>query len=82
MSKQLRVRILLGEREVFSAPLAPLKLSGSGNSVILAQDSSKTQSPVPSFDRIGWSFSMYGLPPKGTPASLDATTAEPEQEQE
>lgn len=59
-----RVRILLDEREVFSGELQPLKNSTSGKSVILAQDSSKMQAPVAlaAFDRIGWSFTMYGLP--------------------
>lgn len=80
--RQVRVRILLGEREVYSAPLAALKVSASGNSVILAQDSGKTQSPIPAFDRIGWSFSVYGLPPKGQPVTLETSTEQVEGEQE
>ena len=59
-----RVKIIIGDREVFNAPLTPLRPSSTGNSVILAQDSGKTFSDSEEFTKLGWSFSMYGVLPK------------------
>lgn len=62
----MRVRILLDEREVYSAPLDPATgyPSSTGKSTILAQSSDKTQSPFAEFAKLGWTFSLYGTKPK------------------
>lgn len=75
-----RVRLMLGEREVFNAPLQNLGSSKSGKSVRLAQDSSKVQSPVEAFGRIGWSLTVYGLPHTATPENAAGLKAEAAQE--
>lgn len=62
-----QVRILLDAREVYAGTLQPLKQSSTGKSVILAQSSDKIQAPPSlseAFARIGWSFTMFGLPHK------------------
>jgi hypothetical protein len=61
----MRVRILLDDREVFSSELRPIKTSSTGKSVILAQDSSKVAvQGAGAFERLGWSFTLYGLQAK------------------
>ena len=63
--EELRVRLMLGDREVFSAPLRPLGNSKSGKTVRLASDpTGRVDSPFKAFAKIGWTLTMYGVPHK------------------
>jgi hypothetical protein len=57
----MRVSIRLDDREVYSAELRPIKRSSTGKSVILAQDSSKAPGTGTAFEKLGWSFTLYGV---------------------
>src|SRR5438093_803584 len=57
----MRVSIVLDGREVYSAELRPIKRSSTGKSVILAQDSSKHSGIGTAFEKLGWSFTLYGV---------------------
>lgn len=62
---EYRVRLFIGDREVFSAPLRPMGNSASGKTVKLASDpSGRAESPFPAFSKLGWTLTCYGVPRK------------------